>query len=80
MSPPAFVRRAAARWAALPPAFRALNLGLLVLAAAMVGIAFWVALDEGAPAWAETLTGALGWAALALAVLLVVQGRRRRPR
>lgn len=77
---PGFVRRAAARWAALPPPFRALNLGLLVLAGAMLAIALWVALDEDAPAWAETLTGALGWAALALVVVLLLQGRRRRPR
>lgn len=74
------VERVAARWAALPPAFRALNAGLLALAAAMVGIAFWVALDTGAPQWAETLTGALAWAALALVVVLLLQGRRGRRR
>jgi hypothetical protein len=77
---PAFIGRATARWAALPPAFRALNVGLLVSAAAMLGIAVWVALDEGAPEWAETLTGMLAWAALALAVVLLLQGRRGRRR
>ncbi len=74
------VARVAARWASLPIAFRALNAGLLVLAGTMVGIALWVALDEDAPQWAETLTGALGWAALALVVVLLLQGRRRRSR
>jgi hypothetical protein len=76
---PRFMTRAGARWSLLSPLSRALNLGLLVLAGAMVGIALWVALDDGAPRWAETLTGALGWAALAVVAVLLLQGRRRRP-
>jgi hypothetical protein len=75
---PGFIARSAARWSALSPGLRALNSGLLGLAAGMVAIALWVALDEGAPGWAETLTGALGWAALALVAVLMLQGRRRR--
>lgn len=75
---PGFLTRAAGRWSGLSPGFRALNVGLLVLAAAMVAFALWVALDEGAPAWAETLTGALGWAALAFVALLLLQRRRTR--
>jgi hypothetical protein len=73
---PGFVSRAVARWSGLPPGLRALNIGLLVLAAGMVAVALWVALDEGAPRWAETLTGALGWAALALVAVLLLQRRR----
>lgn len=75
---PRFMARVEARWSALSSLFRVLNLGLLVLAGAMVGIALWVALDDGAPRWAETLTGALGWAALAVVAVLLLQGRRRR--